>query len=488
MTLDDVLRIIGHLWPHIIAVLGVLVALGTTAHIVLFKSDVRAAIGWAGLVWLAPFIGAVLYWMLGINRIRRRAGRIRRGIALSSDFTQEIAAKQQEAQFLPANMPGRFAALATAVGTTSGQALVPGNTVEPLVDGDQAYPAMLAAIEAAVTSVAMTSYIFDNDRAGAMFADALARAVGRGVVVRVLIDGVGARYSKPPITGLLTARGITNARFLPHIFPLANPYFNLRSHRKILVLDGRIGFVGGMNVREGCLLEVPSKEPTQDIHARVTGPVVRQLMETIAFDWHFTTKEVLEGAAWFPPLAATGPVVARGIPDGPDEDFETLHDTILSALSVAHHSVQIVTPYFLPDEPLIDALRVASMRGVRVDLVLPEKNNLTVVAWAAMAGLWQVLKWGVRVYFSRPPFDHSKIMVVDGTWSMLGSANWDPRSLRLNFEYNIECYDDGLAEKLSGIVRRKIATGRLYTPADWQRQTLFQRLRGGVARLGQPYL
>ena len=488
MTLDDIFRTIGHLWPHIIAVSGVLVALGTTAHIVLFKSDVRAAIGWAGLVWLAPFVGALLYWMLGINRIRRRAGRMRRGIALSSDFTQEIAAKQQEAQFLPATMPGRFAALATAVGTTSGQQLMPGNTVDPLVDGDEAYPAMLEAIDSATRTVAMTSYIFDNDRSGAMFADALARAVGRGVVVRVLIDGVGARYSKPPITGVLAARGITTARFLPHIFPLANPYFNLRSHRKILVVDGRIGFVGGMNVREGCLLAEPSKEPTQDIHARVTGPVVRQLMETIAFDWNFTTKEVLEGPDWFPELEPTGPVVARGIPDGPDEDFETLHDTILSALSVAHHSVQIVTPYFLPDEPLIDALRVAAMRGVRVDLVLPEKNNLTVVAWAAMAGLWHVLKWGVRVWFSRPPFDHSKIMVVDGTWSMLGSANWDPRSLRLNFEYNIECYDAGLAAKLGDIIQGKIATGRLFPPAEWQQQTLFQRLRGGVARLGQPYL
>jgi len=187
-------------------------------------------------------------------------------------------------------------------------------------------------------------------------------------------------------------------------------------------------------------------------------------------------------------LEPTGPVVARGIPDGPDEDFETLHDTILSALSIAHHSVQIVTPYFLPDEPLIDALRVAAMRGVRVDLVLPEKNNLTVVAWAAMAQLWHVLRWGVRVYLSKPPFDHSKIMVVDGTWSMLGSANWDPRSLRLNFEYNVECYDTALAQALSAVVQGKIATGKPYTPVDWQRQTLFEKLRGGVARLGQPYL
>ena len=488
MTLDDLLRSIVHWWPHIVAVLGVLVALGTTAHIVLFKSDVRAAIGWTGLVWLAPFIGAMLYWLLGINRIRRRAGRIRRGTNLAQDFTQEIALKQQEASFLPATMPTRFGALATAVGATSGQALIPGNTVEPLINGDQAYPAMLAAIEAATATIGMTSYIFDNDRAGALFAEALAGAVARGVVVRVLIDGVGARYSKPPITGVLTARGITTARFLPRIFPLANPYFNLRSHRKILVVDGRVGFVGGMNVREGCLLAVPSRDPTQDIHARVTGPVVRQFVETFAFDWHFTTREVLAGPGWFPVLEPTGPVVARGIPDGPDEDFETLHDTILSALSIAHHSVQIVTPYFLPDEPLIDALRVAAMRGVRVDLVLPEKNNLTVVAWAAMAQLWHVLRWGVRVYLSKPPFDHSKIMVVDGTWSMLGSANWDPRSLRLNFEYNVECYDTALAQVLSAVVQGKIATGKPYTPVDWQRQTLFQKLRGGVARLGQPYL
>ena len=488
MTFDDILRIIGHVSPHVLAVLGVLVAVGTTAHIVLFKSDVRAAIGWAGLVWLAPFVGAILYWTLGVNRIRRRAGRIRRGRALAQDFTQEIAVRQAEAHYLPATMPFRFAALATAVGTTSGQSLVPGNTVEPLIDGDQAYPAMIAAIDAATTTIGMSTYIFDNDRAGAMFSEALARAVARGVAVRVLIDGVGARYSKPPITGVLTARGITNAQFLPRIFPLANPYFNLRSHRKILVIDGRIGFVGGMNVREGCLLAVPSKDPTQDVHARITGPVVRQLTETFAFDWHFTTKELLEGPGWYPPLEATGPVVARGIPDGPDEDFETLHDTILSALSVAYQSVQIVTPYFLPDEPLIDALRVAAMRGVRVDILLPEKNNLTVVGWAATGQLWHVLRWGVRVHLSRPPFDHSKIMVVDGNWSMLGSANWDPRSLRLNFEYNVECYDAELAQVLTEIVRRKIASGRPYLPAEWQAQNLFQRLRGGVARLGQPYL
>ncbi len=310
------LHAIGPLWPTLLAILGVLIAIVTSAHIVLYKNDVRAAIGWSGLVWLAPFIGAVLYWMLGINRIRRRAGRIRRGNALAQDFTREMALKQQEALLLPATMPGRFGALATAVGTTSGQSLVPGNTVEPLIDGDQAYPAMLAAIDGATTSIGMTSYIFDNDPAGAQFVDALARAVARGVTVRVLIDGVGARYSRPPITRPLTERGVPNARFLPRIFPLANPYFNLRSHRKILVIDGKTGFVGGMNIRQACIIAIPCKDATQDIHTKITGPVVQQLVETFAFDWHFTTRETLEGPAWFPVLEGPGRWWPAAFPTG----------------------------------------------------------------------------------------------------------------------------------------------------------------------------
>lgn len=488
MTLDSLFHAIGPIWPTVVAILGVLVALAASAHIVLHKSDVRAAIGWTGLVWLSPFVGAVLYWLLGVNRIRRRAGRIRRAAALAHEYTEEIALKRKEAGVLPMPLVKRFSSLATAVGTTTAQELVAGNTVEPLLNGDEAYPAMIEAIASAKHTVGMSSYILDNDRSGNEFAQALAAAVKRGVTVRVLIDGVGARYSRPPITTVLEALGVPHARFLPHIFPLANPYFNLRSHRKILVVDGVTGFVGGMNVRQGCVLAWPSKEATQDIHARVTGPVVRQLMEAFAFDWRFTTKDSLEGPSWFPPLAPTGNVVARGIADGPDEDFETLHDTILSALTVASHSVLIVTPYFLPDEPLIDALRIAAMRGVRVDIVLPQKNNLTVVAWAAFAGLREVLRWGCRVWLSAPPFDHSKIMVVDDAWSMLGSANWDPRSLRLNFEYNIECYDEDLARRLTGIVQQKIATARRYTLEDWQGETLTVKLRNGIARLAQPYL
>jgi cardiolipin synthase len=148
----------------------------------------------------------------------------------------------------------------------------------------------------------------------------------------------------------------------------------------------------------------------------------------------------------------------------------------------------LATPYFLPDLPLVDALRTAALRGVRVEIVLPERGNLRMVEWAAMAQLNQVLKWGCHVYLSRRPFDHSKILVVDGSWSLVGSANWDPRSLRLNFEYNVECYSTELAGRLERLLDQKIASGRRMTLADLEGRPLPLRLRDGIARLAQPYL
>jgi cardiolipin synthase len=255
-----------------------------------------------------------------------------------------------------------------------------------------------------------------------------------------------------------------------------------------MVVDGMVGFCGGLNIRDGCVLALQTATPTQDLHFRVRGPVVRQLMGAIAFDWAFTTHEQLGGPDWFPPLTPAGTVLARGVPDGPDEDFETLLMTFLGALSQATRSVRIATPYFLPDAPLIDALRVAALRGVQVDVLLPERSNLRLVQWAATAQLPQILRWGCRVHASPPPFDHSKLLLVDGIWCLIGSANWDPRSLRLNFEYAVECYSAELATRLEEAFDAKVACARLLTLADLERRSLPIKLRDGVAWLAQPYL
>jgi cardiolipin synthase len=181
-------------------------------------------------------------------------------------------------------------------------------------------------------------------------------------------------------------------------------------------------------------------------------------------------------------------VLSRGVPDGPDEDFETLRFTLLGAIACARRSIQVVTPYFLPDASLIAALNVAALRGVEVDIVLPVRNDLALVGWASTAQLWQVLEHGCRVFLSPPPFDHTKLMLVDGIWTLLGSANWDPRSLRLNFEFNVECYDRELAASLQDLVRTKIERSRRIHLADVDGRSLPIRLRDGIARLFSPFL
>jgi cardiolipin synthase len=313
--------------------------------------------------------------------------------------------------------------------------------------------------------------------------------VKRGVEVRVLIDGVGVRYSRPSIVRALRAQGIPVALFLPTTYlPWRHSYFNMRNHRKLLVVDGEVGFCGGMNIRDSCVLALKKEYPVADLHFRFRGPVVAQMMTALAFDWTFTTREQLAGPAWFPPLANAGDVLARGIPDGPDEDFEALIIAILGALSQATHSVRIVTPYFLPDPTLIDALRVAALRGVQVDVLLPARGNLRFVQWAATAQLSQIVRWGCRVHLSPPPFDHSKLFLVDGTWAMVGSANWDPRSLRLNFEYVVECYSPEFVARLDKVFEEKLAASRPLTLEDLDARSLPVKLRDGVVRLAQPYL
>lgn len=488
MLAGALLEGLARFWPHAVAGLSVTLSLLASGHAILFKRDPRSAVLWAGLAWLLPLAGAVLYFVLGVNRIRRRALLLRGGdLRASAPPAAAPCTPGEMAQLLPENLR-HLAQLAALTDKVVGRPLLAGNRLEPLVNGDAAYPAMLEAIAAARHSVALSTYIFDRDEAGRAFARALGEAVRRGVAVRVLIDATGLRYSWPSILGDLRREGVPCARFLP-AFPFGRLLaINLRNHRKLLVVDGRTGFTGGLNLRVGHWLAKRPAHPVQDLHFRVEGPVVAQLQEVFAEDWRFTTGEVLTGEAWFPSLDCAGPVFARGIPDGPDEDFETLRWTLLGALAVARDSVRVMTPYFLPDAALISALNLAALRGVRVDIVLPGQNNLPFVHWASQAHWWQVLERGCRLWLSPPPFDHSKLFLVDDAWALVGSTNWDPRSLRLNFEFNLEAYDPALAGRLAAWFDARRQQARPVTLAEVDARPTAVRLRDGLARLLTPYL
>jgi cardiolipin synthase len=471
------------LWPWLSGATIFTADLTATAHVILHKRDVRGAIGWAGLIWLTPGVGPILYYLLGINRIRRKAKRLK-GRQPTSRSGQTAASPEM----IP-DAAAKLVPLVRLVGNLTGKPLLHGNAIQPLHSGTEAYAEMIAAIDGAAYTVGLSTYIFDNDAAGKRFVEALSRAVARGVAVKVLIDDVGARYSWPrTVIGSLRHGGVKVARFLPQLLPWYFTYANLRNHRKILVVDGRTGFTGGMNIRAGHDPSLNPKHPIVDLHFRLEGPTVSHLRETFADDWLFCTAEKLEGKEWFPPLIACGPSPARGIRGGPDDDFEQLEAVYLAGLASARESVRIVSPYFLPETALIAGLNGAALRGVKVDIVLPAKNNLRMVQWACQGQLGQVLEHGCRVWLSPPPFEHTKLMIVDRAWTLFGTSNWDPRSLRLNFEFDVECYDLSLAESLDDRVARTIAQSQAMTRAEIEAIPLPWKLRNGVARLLIPYL
>lgn len=476
-------------WPFILSLGSLFLLLYTAGHILLNKHDTRAATGWLGLVWFAPVIGICLYWLLGVNRIRRRA-RAR----LAS--RQPIPLPEKSLAVSPQHIAGLFkekdqnglAMLCQLTNKVTRVPLMEGNKISPLINGDQAYPLMLESIAQAHHSISLCTYIFDNDHWGNKFRSALKKAKERGVDVKILIDGVGARYSIPPMAWKLRRDGIDTVCFMQTFLPWRFRYLNLRNHRKFLIIDGKTGFTGGMNIREGNYLSDNPKSPIQDLHFHIEGPIVAELQKTFAEDWSFSTGEKLTGGKWFPDLDSAGNGVARGISDGPDEDYDTLRMVIIGALASARTAIKVTSPYFLPDEELVTGLCTAALRGIDVQILLPMKPNLRMVKWASEAGLEKLLESGCTLRLSNPPFDHSKIMIVDHAWVLLGSANWDTRSLKLNFEFNVECYDADLAHSLETIFDDKIKSAQFVSLQEVRAKKLITRLRNNFFRLFLPYL
>jgi cardiolipin synthase len=470
-------------WASITALAAIVMAVFVTLHVLWTRDEPRGAFGWIGLAWLSPLIGAGMYVLFGINRIRRRGRAIRQARRqLREPMGQAVPPSVVLSRF--PEQP-TLATLARAIGTIDERPLVDGNGAFVLQNGDEAYPAMLTAIEEAEVSILLESYIFELSGPGLKFVEALAAAVKRGVDVRVLVDAAGVRYGFPPIDRVLRRRGVRAERFLPAFPPWRMPYLNLRNHRKIMVVDGRIGFTGGLNIRPHHVLDEGPEAPTRDTHFRLTGPVVTQLAQVFAEDWIFVTSETLDRETHFPEVEPSGGVLARVVADGPDEDYDKARWAMLSALASARERITVVTPYFLPDDPLLAALAVAAKRGLEVDLVLPAKGNLRIVNWAMEHVLDNAHLKGVRIWRSVAPFDHSKLLVIDRCWSFIGSVNWDARSLRLNFEMNVEIYDAALAEALE-----RMAAERIESATPWQRpeRSPLVRLRNALAGLFRLYL
>lgn len=443
-----------------------------TVHTLLRKRDVPAAIGWIGLVWLAPALGPVLYFAFGINRVRRRARRLMRADLPPAYVGDDTAS----------NDP--LTDLETAVRAVTRRRSTAGKVVAHLFCGDAAYPEMLAAIEGARVSVRLATYIFRADEVGETFIAALASARQRGVNVNVLIDGFGGGFLRTPAYRRLRQEGVEAALFLHSFLPWKMAFLNLRLHKKILTIDGEVAFVGGLNIAAENVLARQPKQPVSDHHFKVRGPIVNEIEREFDEDWHFATGKRLHRSS--PADVPVDGGLSRTISSGPDQETDHLVLVLLCAVNAARQTIRITTPYFLPDEQLVTALRLAALRGVAVDIVLPANNNHPFVAWAARAHVRPLIESGCRIWFNPPPFDHSKLMTIDSSWCLIGSANWDARSLRLNFEMTVEFRDRALAAEIERTIDSR--RGQRMTLGELDRRHIVIKLRDAAMRLAMPYI
>jgi cardiolipin synthase len=475
----------------VIIVLLELLSWATATHALLNKRDPRAALGWIAVCIMFPPLGPLFYFLFGINRVRTQGQRLGSALTALLRVSIEDNNKRIEAHMAPPCLPEAYRPIAILADRVSHLPLLPGNRVEPLANGEEAYPVMLAAIAQARQSIYLSTYILDSDRVGRAFIAALADAVRRGVDARVILDGVGEYYSLPKAGRLLKKAKVPVKRFLPPTLWPPSFYINLRNHRKIMIVDHHTGFTGGMNIGQRHMADdLSNASRVEDIHFRIQGPVVAQMAQVFLADWNFCNHSA-------PPLAPdallerppqSGNALCRTVVDGPNEDLDKLAMLLVGAAAAARQRIFIMTPYFLPSRDLVGALQTAALRGVEVCILLPAKNNLPYVKWASDNMLWMLLREGVRIFYQPLPFVHSKLFLVDDYYTIIGSTNIDPRSLRLNFEMVVEVYDTQLNHTMAGRFSAALARSRETTLAEMDGRPLPVKVRDSLCWLFSPYL
>ena len=473
-------------WHWILLLLHIVLAAMATVHAMLYKRDPRAALGWVSVCLFFPLVGPLAYYMFGVNRIQTQARKLINKQAFKIKVGFERGSIDTSEHDEPIQLSSTLERIMHASEHVTSRPLTHNNSLSLLHNGEQAYPAMLEAINKAREEILLVTYLFDADATGESFIRALMAAHKRGVRVHVIVDGIGEMYSWPRASRRLRRAGVKLARFLPpRLFPPALS-INLRNHRKILVVDGQTGFTGGMNISDRHLVQSESAQRTVDLHFRVSGAIVSQLRDVFTEDWRFITAENL-------PVSSTesldqGSAYCRCITDGPNNDLDKITLILMAAISAATQSVCIITPYFLPSREMIASLQSAALRGVDVTIILPLKSNIRVVDWATRNLLWELLQHQVKVYYQPLPFAHTKLFIVDQQYVQVGSANLDPRSLRLNFELNLELHGSPCVQALVEYfndVRLQSTRLRL---SDVDDRSLLIRIRDAICWLFMPYL
>lgn len=374
------------------------------------------------------------------------------------------------------------------LGVLLGPPIVDGNRFTTLLNGDRIFPAMLAAIRSAQKTITFETYIYWSGRIGQDFADALAERARAGVKVHVLLDWVGSSRIDEDYLKMMEGAGVQVRKYHPlHWYNLGR--MNNRTHRKLLVVDGRIGFTGGVGIADKWTGHAQDPEHWRDSHFMVEGPVVAQMQAVFNDNWVKTTGKVLHGAEYFPPLAAVGSGRAQMFSSSPTGGSESMHLMYLLAITAAQHSIELSSSYFVPDELTRQAMVDALRRGVKIRIITPGEHIDTETVRRSSRGLWgELLQAGAQIYEYQPTMFHCKVMVVDGLLTSVGSTNFDDRSFRLNDEANLNIYDADIARQQIAVFEQDLQRSRRISLQQWRNRPLGEKLWERAAALIGPLL
>jgi cardiolipin synthase len=369
------------------------------------------------------------------------------------------------------------------MGTLLGPTILPGHRTTTLLNGDQVFPSMLEAIRNAKKTITFETYIYWSGKVGKMFTEALSERARAGVKTHLMIDWVGSSKIDKKLIKEMQNAGVEVVRYNPlHWYSLDR--VNNRTHRKILVCDGKVGFTGGLGVADHWLGNARNKEEWRDTHFRFEGPAVGQMQAAFMDNWLETTGTLLHGKDYFPELREVGPENAQVFMSNAEDSTESAYMMYMLSIACAQKEILLSNAYFVPDDFSLKTLEAAAKRGVKIRIIAPGEVTDTKIVRSASRSRWgELLQAGVEFYEYQPTMYHCKVMVIDGLWVSVGSTNFDNRSFKLDDEVNLNVYDHQFADQQIKIFQQDLAKSKRITYAEWKNRSWFEKLKDNLAGL-----
>lgn len=452
------------------------------------KGDPLKTIAWSLVLLLIPIVGIMLYFYFGQNYRRQKIFN-RKGLSdmeRMRDFSHLQIQELPQKSFLKNPKIKSKQHIITLLINNSKSLLSERNKLQIFSDGKEAFDYILSDIASARHHIHLEYYIIEDDNIGRKVRDLLIQKAREGVEVRVIYDDVGSwQLSRKYIDPLIEA-GVEIYPFLPVRFPYLTNKINYRNHRKIVVVDGVIAHVGGMNIADRYIDGVEGIGQWKDMQLRIEGEAVHSLQVIFLTDWYFVSNQALNDDKYFPPPQVNDVHLVQIITSGPDSDWASIMQAYFAAIATATDHIYIATPYFIPNESILTALKTAALGGVDVKIMLPHQSDSRLVYWSTLSFVGELLEAGVQIYFYHAGFNHAKLMLVDGIFASIGTANMDIRSFDQNFEVNAILYDEEITQYLESQFLADIDECYSYTLDQWNNRPWWSNFRESFARLMSP--